>query len=342
MSLHEDVLITTLGEWLELDDVGALDTACCNKKLRSGLLGIMSLEHFVCESLSSRTGYAYFSWLLLRKVGVHDIFLSAEDDVDNGFKPLGSIVLQVVRNMKNGIRRLTAPFGPLVLEIISLVHGNIETFDMSFARSPDKDEIEVDHSLFSQIFSKMPNLQVLNIPAHYELTERQCEIILMHCPNLHMFSCCWMMAPMDFDKIIAQRLSKLSSLYISQMEPDMAEITETLTACHSLTSMCMYIYLGEEESASCELIDELMRIVTKLKTLKWKMSPMMNGQEMTKFILQKCVQLTELSLLDGKTITDVELLVVSANCKSLTRLSVHSSRVTDMGVCARIYTAFAF
>ena len=83
-SLPEDVLIGVLTEWVRLDDLAALDTACCNNSIRTQLLRILALDHF-CPSAETKEykSKRYFTWLSKRLICVQDF--DSNDMVANSY-----------------------------------------------------------------------------------------------------------------------------------------------------------------------------------------------------------------------------------------------------------------
>lgn len=91
LSLYHSILVGVLSDWIEDEDLCALDTAVLNHSRRNELLMILSKCYVVNTNLYATYYDERFEWMLLRNVKLKQVRLTDR-------KALSSTLLQLLRN----------------------------------------------------------------------------------------------------------------------------------------------------------------------------------------------------------------------------------------------------
>lgn len=74
LSLYQAALVPILSEWIDIIELGRLDTAVCDHELRGYLTNAMSKCHLTHPEFSCRNRAKMYAWIELRDIGLKEFY----------------------------------------------------------------------------------------------------------------------------------------------------------------------------------------------------------------------------------------------------------------------------
>jgi hypothetical protein len=354
MKLPDYIFKLEILQYLTVDDIVSLDSACMNHKYRPQLLEKINGVILLGDEDDEYMEASLFIWLGIRRIYLIEMNLRFEDNtsfsssIENNYVDQFRYTQYVFT--RGSIRDDMAIF--ILSHCSCLLSIIISSIDYEFSADPQI----TDHTLQS-IAEHCAGLQSLTLNCCREITDTGLTTISEHCPHLQSFKVDTCDQLTDATIIsISTHCTGLQSLNLRKCRKITdASIISISTHCSGLQSLTLQgcdqitdasiisisthcIGLQKLNLEDCDLITDVSVISISTYCTGLQLLNLMDCHQITDgsiiSVSTHCTELQSLDLWSCRDITDASIIPISENCTGLKRLDVSWTKITDASLIA--------